>query len=246
MNGNNEPGGQFLGAIMAPETGTLMVLGCHGRPDGDTITISMGHRDEPEPAAFISLGPDDAEALIDGLQKAVRHARATDPQRAAAGRKIADMSDDQAHDIAFVRIQHYDTPDMQTYAAVRPAELPALLAGSDSVETVQQCNLDLPPDITGRLTDRLAAPLRQVKAIIGDVTGDTWVTGPLKGQPRPNPWFRLQGFAHGMAPGYRCTYVSPDGHHCDMVGEHMRQCPAHTPGTRWSELPDDDQDDDET
>ena len=48
-----------------------------------------------------------------------------------------------------------------------------------------------------------------------------------------------------MAPGYRCTYVSPDGRHCDMIGEAMRQCPAHKPGTRRSELPpEDDQDDD--
>jgi hypothetical protein len=148
------------------------------------------------------------------------------------------VSDDQ---IAYVRIQRYDTPDMQAYAAVRLSELAAILARSDNVETVQECELSLPPDVAATLAARLAAPLRPVRADIGDVTGDTWISGPLVGQRRPNPWLRLTR----PAPGYRCQYRSLDGHRCDNVGEGLRPCPAHQPGTRWSELPDDGQGDDE-
>ena len=66
--------------------------------------------------------------------------------------------------IAFVRIQHYATPDEQTYAAVRPDELAAILAESDNVVTVQERNLDLPPEVEARFAAELAAPLRQVTA----------------------------------------------------------------------------------
>ena len=150
------------------------------------------------------------------------------------------MSDGE---MAYVRIQRYDTPDLQAYAAIRRDDLAEVLAGSDRIETVQECALNLPPDVTAKLAAQLAAPLRPVRVSIGDVTGDTWVTGPLTGQRRPLPWFRLTG----PAPGYRCQYVSQDGNRCDNVGEGLRPCPAHQPGTRWEDLPppDDDQDDDE-
>ena len=103
--------------------------------------------------------------------------------------------------IAYVRLQRYDTPGKQTYAAVRPADLAAVLAGSDNVETVQQCDLDLPPEITAGSPLELAAPLRPVMPHIGTVAGDTWVTGPLKGQPRPGPW----GPARRAAACHRVT-----------------------------------------
>lgn len=146
--------------------------------------------------------------------------------------------------VAYVRIQRYDTPGQQAYAAVRAGELAAILARSDRVETVQQCWLDLPPDLAAALAAQLAAPLRPVRAVIGAVTGGTWVSGPLKGQRRPSPWNRLQGFPDRMAPGFRCTFVSTDGYRCDMLGELMRECPAHKPGIRWSELPPPDDDED--
>jgi hypothetical protein len=147
--------------------------------------------------------------------------------------------------VAYVRLQRYGTPDVQAYAAVRPADLPAILAGSDNVVTVQECRLDLAPEITAVLEAQLAAPLRPVMADIGTVAGDIWDTGLLRGQPRPRFWeFRPAGWP--LPPGYRCTYISPGGNRCDMLGEGLRQCPAHKPGTRWNALPpdDDDQDDD--
>jgi hypothetical protein len=131
--------------------------------------------------------------------------------------------------VAYVRVQRYDTPDVVTFAAVRQDSLPAALAASDRVETVQACELALPAELVATLAAQLyAAPVRPVRAVIGDVTGDTWATGPLKDKPRP--WFWQPGY---RSPGYRCTYYSPGGYRCDMDGEGLRQCPAHQPGTRW-------------
>ena len=137
--------------------------------------------------------------------------------------------------IAFIRKQRYDTRDTQTYAAVRRDELAAVLAASDRVVTVQECELDLPEETTRSLATYLAAPLRPVEAVIGDVAGATWISGPLKDQPRPRAWRARNPPV--LAPGYRCQYVSEDGYRCDMLGEGLQPCPAHQPGTRWEVLP---------
>ena len=47
--------------------------------------------------------------------------------------------------IAFVRILRYDTPDLQTYAAVLCNELASTLAASDRVVTVQSLFSTEPP-----------------------------------------------------------------------------------------------------
>jgi hypothetical protein len=146
-------------------------------------------------------------------------------------------------DIAIVRIQRYDTPDVHTYAAVRRDELAAVLAASDRIETVQEWDPGLPAEITAVLAVRLAAALRPVRAIIGDVTGDTWATGPLKGQRRPRFW--VPGHPPRMADGWHCTYTGSDGYRCTMYGEGPgHPCPAHQPGTRWEALPPLDDEDD--
>jgi hypothetical protein len=159
-----------------------------------------------------------------------------------------DPEDEHMSDITFVRIQRYDTPDLHTYAAVRRDDLAAVLAASDRVETVQEWDPALPAEIIAALAAQLAAPVRPVRAVIGDVTGDTWVSGPLKGQRRPRFW--VPGHPPLMANGYRCKRTGDDGYRCCMYGEGLQNCLAHQPGTRWETwepLPplDDDQDDDE-
>jgi hypothetical protein len=155
------------------------------------------------------------------------------------------MSDDLPA-IAIIRIQRYDTPDKHTYAMVRADEVAAQLAASDRVETVQEWDPQLPPDITAPLAAQLAAPLHPVRVIIGDVTGDTWATGPLKGQPRPLFWISHHP-PEMPAAGWHCQYHG-GGRRCDMYSDGGRFCPAHTPGTRfetWEPLPGEDDEDED-
>lgn len=141
--------------------------------------------------------------------------------------------------IAYVRIQRYDTPDLLTYAAVRREDVAAELAGSDYIETVQECQLDLPAEVTAEVAAKLAGPVRLARVPVGDVTGWTWASGPLVGQRRPDLWFRPAG----MLPGYRCRYYCPDGARCvNVVVGAAQRCLAHQPGARWEMLPPPDDD----
>ena len=88
--------------------------------------------------------------------------------------------------IAYVRIHEHRGPaDVSTYAAVRTADLPALLSESDAVITLEDCELVIPQEVAGMTAAQLAAPLLHMTVIIGTVAGGAWVTGPLAGEPAP-------------------------------------------------------------
>ena len=88
--------------------------------------------------------------------------------------------------IAYVRIRPADAPaDVNTYVAVRPADLADLVAESGDTMTIEPCQLNLPQHVTDRLAADLAAPLKRVTSVIGTTEGGVWVTGLLEGQPAP-------------------------------------------------------------
>jgi hypothetical protein len=62
------------------------------------------------------------------------------------------MPPSSAIPIAYVRIHQHEGPaDVSTYAAVRAADLPTLLAETDAAITLEQCELVIPPEVADRI-----------------------------------------------------------------------------------------------
>jgi len=137
--------------------------------------------------------------------------------------------------IAYVRVQQHGNPDVQKYVAVRVNELDAFVAQSDDKHTIEAFNLDLSPREIARLVARLAAARKRplIGAVIGSVTGDVWITGPLAGQPGP---------PYNLAGRKQCAFRTAGGDRCVMAAKPgLTTCPMHSPadepephtGTLW-------------
>jgi len=125
--------------------------------------------------------------------------------------------------IAYVRVQQHSSPDVQKYVAVRVDELAAFIAQSDHKHTIEAFNLDLPPEETSRLAAQFAAIRKRplIGVIIGTVTGDVWITGPLAGQPGPR---------YNLAGRKQCGFRTAGGDRCVMAARPgQATCPMHAP-----------------
>jgi hypothetical protein len=125
--------------------------------------------------------------------------------------------------IAYVRVQQHGNPGVQKYVAVRADEQAAFVAQSDDRQTIEAFDLDLPPQAIAWLADRLGTVRKRpfVGAIIGTVTGDVWITGPLAGQCGPR---------YNLAGRKRCAFRTAGGDRCVMaVKPGLITCPMHSP-----------------
>jgi len=125
--------------------------------------------------------------------------------------------------VACVRVQQHGSPDVQKYVAVRADELARFIAQSDDKHTIEAFDLDLPPQVASRLVAQLAGPRRRplIGAVIGTVTGDVWITGPLAGQRGPR---------YQLAGRRRCAFWTEDGDRCVMAAkDRLATCPMHSP-----------------
>jgi len=125
--------------------------------------------------------------------------------------------------IAYVRVQQHSSPGVQKYVAVRAGEQAAFVAQSDDRQTIEAFDLDLPPQAIDWLAARLDTVRKRpfVGAIIGTVTGDVWITGPLAGQCGPR---------YNLAGRKRCAFRTAGGDQCVMaVRPGLATCPMHSP-----------------
>jgi len=75
-----------------------------------------------------------------------------------------------------------------TYLAVRTSDLDDIIGSDgDGRVTLTPCALNLPDREMLTLAAELSAPVRRQVVIVGTVVSGIWATGPLSGQPGPEP-----------------------------------------------------------
>lgn len=88
--------------------------------------------------------------------------------------------------LAFLRITAAGSQDGLATIAVAWAEDVGLIAERTGVRTtIRRCDLTLTPDDATAYAELLDGPVRGVTAVIGNVAGGQWISGPFCGQPAP-------------------------------------------------------------